>query len=422
MPGDQRMADVLSAQDNLYTVVTKADDVVTPRVIGSMIDYRFAPDDQEAVLAKMASPETRIVSLTVTEKGYHYDPVTDSLAATDAVQFDVANKAAPRTAPGMIVAALQRRRDAGLGPFTVLSCDNLEGNGKVAKRVVVALAHEMEGPGLAEWIETHGAFPNSMVDRITPATDDADIAFLRDTYGVGDGWPVVCEEFRQWVVEDAFCAGRPDWENAGAMFVPDVFPYELMKLRLLNTSHSALAYVAYLAGHRIVDRAMAAAPIQAFVGAYMGEVRPSCLAVPGVCLDTYQAKLLERFGNTGVADQLQRLAEDGSTKMGNQMRPIVAENLEAGRPVAVSAIAVAAYLQYMTGTDLEGGAIAIKDPKASVLQPLARDAVCSGDSSAFVTELFGHEVGSAARFTGEVSGSLAVLREQGVEAALAALR
>jgi mannitol 2-dehydrogenase len=426
LPFDAGMNDAMKAQDSLYTVVSKDGESATPRVIGSMVNYLYAPDTgAEPVLHQLTSPVTKIVSMTVTEKGYYYDPMKQSIdLSSEAVQFDIVNKTAPKTAPGLIIAALKRRMDAGQDPFSVLSCDNLENNGEVIKKVVLELAGEMEGGEFANWVESNVAFPCSMVDRITPGTQEDDMTYLRTEHGLEDQWPVVCEDFRQWVIEDKFCTSRPCWEEAGAMIVPDVYPYELMKLRLLNTSHSALAYLSYLNGERIVHEAMHTELIGGYVQGYMDEVQPSCLPVPGVDMQDYKDTLLKRFGNAGVKDQIQRLAEDGSTKMGNVMLPIIRENLEAGRSVRHLATAIAAYASYMTGTDRAGQPIFIKDPKSDTLTPKALEAQQTGDPRQFIGELFGPEMASesAAQFTDNVRDSLALINSGagGVENAILA--
>src|SRR3954451_16505331 len=242
LPSDRRMAEVMAAQDHLYTLVVKhADGTLEARVVGSIVEYLFAPDDPEAVIEKMADPQTRIVSLTVTEGGYHVSPVTGAFDPTDPdIAHDLQQGATPRTTFGLITEALRRRRERGSAPFTIASCDNIQHNGDVARSTFTAFA-ALQDPDLGVWMQREVSFPNSMVDRITPATTDEDRAEVAKRYGVDDGWPVVCEPFTQWVLEDRFGLGRPPVEDAGVQVVDDVEPYELMKLRLLNASHQALA-------------------------------------------------------------------------------------------------------------------------------------------------------------------------------------
>src|SRR3954447_25718737 len=254
LPGDRRMHTVLHDQDCLYTLVVKdADGTMHPRVIGSIVDYLFGPDDPEAVLAALTAPEARIVSLTITEGGYLVNQATGEFDASDAsIAADLEAGATPSTAFGYLVEALRRRRDAGTEPFTVMSCDNIQGNGEVAHKMIGAFTR-LKDPELADWLEAHVVFPNCMVDRITPVPTDHDRELLAERFGVEDGWPVVCEPFTQWALEDRFPTGRPAFDEVGVQLVPDVEPYELMKLRLLNASHQALCYLGYLSGYRYAD-------------------------------------------------------------------------------------------------------------------------------------------------------------------------
>ncbi len=309
MPGDRRMRDVLTAQDGLYTLVVKAPDgSLDARVIGSIKEYLYAPDDPEAVIEKMALPEVRIVSLTVTEGGYNFHAVTgEFMADTPDVRHDLDSGEPPRTTFGLITEALARRRDRGLPPFTIMSCDNIQGNGHAARRSFVAFA-TLRDPDLGRYVDTTVAFPNSMVDRITPVTTDDDRAEVRKRFDVEDAWPVVCEPFTQWALEDAFSNGRPPFEEAGVQVVPDVEPYELMKLRLLNASHQALCYFGYLAGYRLVHEVAQDPLFAGFLLAYMErEATPTLEPVPGIDLSAYQHQLIERFSNAQVKDTVARL-------------------------------------------------------------------------------------------------------------------
>ena len=329
MPGDALMRDALTSQDCMYTVLSRGQNTNEARVCGSIVKYLLAPDDPEAVLAQMSAETTKIVSLTITEKGYCAKDLGAMLLdeSHPFVVHDQATPATPQSGLGYVVASLARRRAAGLPPFTVLSCDNLQGNGTTARTLTLAMAKLMapslgaSGEGLVAFIESSVHFPNTMVDRITPATTDEVRAAVAD-FGVEDTWPVAAEDYIQWVIEDEFPLGRPAWEKAApigaesaALLVADVVPYELMKLRLLNGGHSALAYTSYLLGHRTTDAAMADDDVSTFVKAYMAEVHPRVAAVPGVDLVAYQARLIERFSNPAIGDQIQRLCEDGSQKM-----------------------------------------------------------------------------------------------------------
>ena len=269
MPGDRAMKEALDAQDGLYTLVVKhADGTYEPRVIGSIVEYLFAPDDPEAVIEKLCDGATRIVSLTVTEGGYSIDQISGDFVPAGDVEADLEPGAVPRSAFGLIVEALRRRRSRGVEPFTVMSCDNLQGNGHLSRRAFTAFA-SLRDPELGAWVAHEVRFPNSMVDRITPVTTDEDRAEVRERFGVDDRWPVVCEPFTQWVLEDSFSLGRPPYEDAGVQVVEDVEPYELMKLRLLNASHQALCYFAYLDGYRLVHEAAQDPLFREFLRGYM---------------------------------------------------------------------------------------------------------------------------------------------------------
>jgi mannitol 2-dehydrogenase len=351
------------SQDGLYTLMVKQPDgTIAPKVIGSLAEYLFAPDEADAVLDRLADPRTRIVSLTITEGGYNLRQDSGEFdAASPAVQRDLAPGAVPRTVFGLIVAALRRRRRDGAPPFTVLSCDNIEGNGNVARSVFGAFA-DLAEPGLGDWLRNAVAFPNSMVDRITPMTTAADIARLAGEFGVADAWPVVCEPYVQWVLEDDFPAGRPRWQDCGVQLVTDVRPYELMKLRLLNAGHLALAYPAALTGYQYVHEAAADPVIAAFVTDYLQlEAQPTVPDVPGVDLDDYVTELLARFGSPAICDTIARLCAGASDKIPKWVLPVIRENLAAGRPVTLGATLIASWARYAAATDDTGRPIEIVD-------------------------------------------------------------
>ena len=422
LPMDARMRDVMRAQDGLYTLVLKTPDGRwEPRVIGSIVDYLFAPDDPEAVVERMADPVTRIVSLTVTEGGYNFNQVTGEFDATNpGVVADLVPGAAPRTTYGLVVEALARRRARGIVPFTVLSCDNIQKNGDVAHAVFTAFAR-LRDPDLAAWIEREVRFPNCMVDRITPATIDADLDGVRERFGIEDGWPVVCEPFVQWVVEDTFPAGRPAFEQVGVQLVEDVEPYELMKLRLLNAGHQALAYFGHLMGYRLVDEASRDPLISALLLAYMDrEGTPTLQPVPGIDLTAYKHQLIERFSNPGIKDTVARLAFDASERIPKFMLPGVIANLAAGRDVSLAAAVVASWARYAEGVDEQGEPIDVVDHIAGTLTAAARR--WREDPLAFlrIKELFGDLVDDP-RFTGPYLATLDSLHTKGARATLEAL-
>jgi fructuronate reductase/mannitol 2-dehydrogenase len=414
------MHDALAPQDRLYTVLERGEDGDRARVVGALARYLHAPADPEAVLAALAHPDTRLVTLTITMPGYDIDPVTgDFGAATPDVQADLAREAgaAPVSVFGYLCDALRRRRDAGVAPFTILSCDNMQDNGGAARTAVVAFAR-LGDPALADWIAERVAFPSSMVDRITPETTPEHHALLAQEFGIADRWPVVTEPFRQWIIEDTFCNGRPPLDAVGVHFVPDVAPYLRMKTRLLNASHSALGYLGTLLGYGRTDEAMRDPLIRAYLGRMMDEEVTSLLPdVPGIDLDDYKRTLLRRFANPQIGDSLARLSARGSTKMPTFILPSIHEAIEQGRPHDLLDLAVAAWLRYLRGADDAGRAIEVIDPQADRLQELAR---AGGDDprpilhehqifdSLGQNEEFAAAVGRAARQLGQ-SGARATL-------------
>ncbi|MFV1362194.1 mannitol dehydrogenase family protein [Mycolicibacterium elephantis] len=356
MPADRKMAEVMAEQDGLYTLLLeKPDGTREARVIGSIVDYRYAPDDPEAVIELLAAPSTRIISLTITEGGYNIDTTGSGVNVF-----------------GLVADALARRRDRGVGSPTIVSCDNIEGNGDVARQAFATYAERVH-PGLGDWISTHTRFPNSMVDRITPVTTAAVIDVVKTEFGVDDRWPVVAEPFTSWVLEDDFSDGRPPFEQAGVLLVDDVTPYELMKLRLLNASHQSLCYFGYLAGYRLVDEAAGDPLFARFLMEYMdSEATPTLRPVPGIDLPDYKRTLIERFANPGIKDTIARLCFGSSDRIPKWLLPVVRENLKTGAPVRLSAATVASWARYAEGVDEQGQPIDVQDQLADILVPLAR--------------------------------------------------
>ena len=419
LPGDARMRDALASQDHTYTLTLKyPDGHHESTVIGSIHDYLFAPDDPEAVLSLMAAPTTRIVSLTVTEGGYNIDDATGAFRTeSPGAAHDAASPREPTTAFGYIVEALRRRREAGTAPFTVMSCDNLPGNGRIARTAVVSQA-AMSDPELAGWIEEHVSFPSCMVDRITPQTTPEDTAEVRSELGIEDAWPVVCEPFTQWVLEDDFPAGRPPYERVGVQMVDDVVPYELMKLRLLNASHQGLGHWGRLLGMTYGHEAAADADIAAWVRAFLErEALPRLRPVPGIDLAQYVDTLFERFTNAAIADTLLRLAQFGPSGMPKFVLPTVRDNLAAGGPIRLGTAMCAAWSLGAAGTDESGNPI----PVADDLRPLAERQE-AGEETAFIgnAEIFG-DLAANERFAATYAEELAALRAQGARARLRAL-
>lgn len=422
MPGDRRMQEVLAAQDHLYTLVVKhPNGEREPRVIGAMLDYLYAPDDPAAVVERMADPAIRIVSLTVTEGGYNFHPVTGEFdLANPDVRHDLDSPAAPRTTFGLVVEALARRRARGLAPFTLMSCDNIQGNGEVARRMFVAFARARD-PALAEWIEAEVPFPNAMVDRITPVTQAVDIEELAGEFGVEDAWPVVCEPFTQWVLEDHFICGRPAFERVGVQVVEDVEPYELMKLRLLNASHQALCYFGTLAGYRYAHEVCRDPLFVDFLLGYMRhEGSPTLAPVPGVDLEQYRLTLIERFANPEIKDTLARLCAESSDRIPKWLVPVIREQLAKGGEIHRSAAVVASWARYAEGLDEQGEPITVVDRLRHELAALAAENRTRPGAFIENRELFG-DLAEHERFRQAYLMALTSLHERGARATLETL-
>jgi mannitol 2-dehydrogenase len=418
-----RMRDVLAAQDGLYTLVLRhGDGSWEARVIGSIVEFLFAADDPEAAIEKMAAPGTRIVSLTITEGGYNLDARTGEFDASDpSVVADLRPGAVPRTVFAIVTEALARRRQRGIPAFSILSCDNIPGNGQVSQRAFTAFAR-LRDPELASWMTRHVTFPNCMVDRITPETTGSDRAELGRRFGIDDQWPVLCEPFTQWVLEESFADGRPPLEDVGVQIVSDVEPYELMKLRLLNASHQALCYPGYLAGYRLVHDVATDPLFARFLLDYMTlEAIPTLRPVPGIDLYQYANQLIERFSNPEVRDTVARLCSSASDRIPKFLLPVIRQQLATGRPFTRAAAVVASWARYAEGTDENGEPYEIVDALARQLQAAARRQ--RGHQTAFLEDnraVFG-ELADDTRFTQVYSSILASLVEHGVRRTLADL-
>jgi mannitol 2-dehydrogenase len=417
MPSDAAMKKAMADQDCLYTLVVKnPDGTREARVIGSIIEYLLAPEDPEAVIEKMASEQTRIVSLTITEGGYNFHHVTGEFnAANPAVAADLAPGATPSTTFGLVTEAVARRRQRGLPPLTIMSCDNIQGNGDMARRMFTAFAR-LKDPELGEWMDANISFPNSMVDRITPVTTDEDRASIAQEFGVEDAWPVVCEDFEQWALEDHFTQGRPPFDEAGVQLVEDVEPYELMKLRLLNASHQGQCYFGYLAGYRYAHEVCQDPTFARFLLDYMDrEATPTLQPVPGIDLDAYKHKLIARFSNEYVRDTLARLCAESSDRIPKWLVPVIRENLKNDGEIHRSAAIVASWARYAEGTDEQGEPIAVVDRlKDSLMAAAARN---REDKLAFIAqrEVFGDLVDNE-RFVEAYAAALDSLHERGARA------
>lgn len=368
--------DALRGQEWGYTSVTLAPEGEQTRWITVLNDVLVAREDPEAVLAAMAKPEVRIVTLTVTEKGYCHNPATGALNVDHPdIQHDLTHDV-PVSAIGFLVRALQRRRAAGMAPFTVLTCDNLPENGRLVRGLVLDFGRRLD-PALADWIKAEGKFPCTMVDRITPATTEADIARVAELTGRPDAAPVMHEPFAQWVIEDDFVGdARPDFAAAGVEMVRDVTAHEHMKLRMLNGTHSALAYTGYLAGHETIADTVGDPVFAAYVRRLWSEIIPAVQAPEGVSLTEYAEALFDRYANPGIRHRTWQIAMDGSQKLPQRILGSLAANLSAGRDCPALCLAVAAWMRYVGGMDEQGQEIDVRDPLAARL----RDASESADT------------------------------------------
>ena len=423
LPHDRKMKEVMDEQDCLYTLALKhSDGTWETRVIGSIVEYLFAPEDPEAVIEKMASEAVKIVSLTITEGGYNFSATTGEFDTENpAIVADLADGAVPATTFGLVVEALARRKDRGMTPFTIMSCDNIEGNGHIAKSTFITFAR-LKNSELADWIEAEATFPNSMVDRITPVTTAEVMQELSDRYGIEDAWPVAAEPFTQWALEDSFTLGRPQFENVGVQVVEDVTPYELMKLRLLNASHQALAYFGYLSGYRLVHEVCQDSLFSEFLLAYMDEeATPTLQPVPGIDLAEYKQTLIERFSNPEIRDTVARLCAESSDRIPKWLLPVIRKNLDTGGEISRSTAVVASWARYAEAVDESGEPIEIVDQLKDSLVPIAQSQ--RENPTAFIANraVFGDLIDNE-RFVAEYTKQLASLHENGARATLEALR
>ncbi|MBN9243683.1 MAG: mannitol dehydrogenase family protein [Mesorhizobium sp.] len=416
--GEKAGRDKLAKQDWLTTVVEQDEGHMSARVTGAMVDF-VTPADSAAIVESLADPSIKIVSLTITEGGYFIDPASGHFNPTHPdIVADSKNIAAPRTVFGIILAGLMRRRGDGIVPFTVMSCDNIPHNGRVTADGVVGLARLVD-EDLAGWVSDNVAFPNSMVDRITPATSERERKILADEFGVEDAWPVFCEPFRQWVLEDRFTDGRPPLEKVGVQFVPDVSPYEQMKIRILNGGHAAIAYPAGLMDVHFVHEAMAEPLVRGFLEKLeRDEIIPMVPPVPDTSLEDYYRLIDRRFSNPKIGDTVRRLCLDGSNRQPKFIIPTIADRLKAGKDAAGLALESALWCRYCFGTTDSGAVIEPNDPNWDRMRETARKA--RDDPSAWLAmeDIYG-EVGRSKTFTAAFGGALNALWKDGTRATLA---
>ena len=416
MPGDERLRVALAGQDYLTTVVEQSAEVSSARVTGPLKDF-LPVADSAAIIAGLADPAIKIVSLTVTEGGYfldadgHFDPSSPAIAA------DAAAPQAPKTVFGLIAAALARRRAEGIAPFTVMSCDNIQHNGVVARSAVAGLAR-MSDPALADFIEGEVAFPNAMVDRITPATGERERRLAAELFDIDDAWPVFCEDFTQWVLEDTFTAGRPAFDEVGVEFVSDVSPYETMKIRILNGGHAIIAYPAGLLGIEFVHEAMEDPDVAAFLDKVeREEILPIVPPVPDTDLGGYLREIKRRFANPKIGDTVRRLCLDGSNRQPKFIVTSIRDRLAAGAPVTGLALATALWCRYCAGETDDGAPIAPNDPNWEALVPLAQKARTDPSAWLSLDTVYGNVANDPA-FAQAFAAALTALWRDGTRAVL----
>jgi mannitol 2-dehydrogenase len=417
-PGDAAMRRALEPQDWLTTVVELEPGANAARVCGSMTGFVPVGDTGRAIVDALDDPAIGIVSLTITEGGYCIDPATGAFNPEHPeIRYDAAHLDAPKGVFGVILAALKRRRDSGAAPFTVMSCDNIPGNGHVTMDAVAGLA-ELVDSRLAAYVRETVAFPNSMVDRITPATTDRERTMLAERFGIQDNWPVFCEPFRQWVLEDSFPTGRPALEDVGVTFTPEVAAFELMKIRILNGGHAGIAYPAGLLGIHFVHDAMADPLVRGFLDKLeTEEIIPCVPPVPGVDLGEYYKLIARRFANPDVGDTIARLCLDGSNRQPKFILPSTRDRLRVGEDVTGLALESALWCRYCAGTNDAGAPIDLQDENAERLIAAARAA--RNDPAAFLAlrEIFG-DIADAPAFRSSFSKALQTLWRDGTRATL----
>lgn len=417
MDSDKRMIDALAGQDYLTTVVEQEAARSQARITGPMTGA-VEPGNAAAIIGRLMDPAIRIVSMTITEGGYYIDPATGKFDPRHPdIVADGRSPSNPKTVFGLVAAGLKARRDAGIAPFTVMSCDNIPHNGAVARNAVAGVAR-LSDPALAEWIESSVAFPNGMVDRITPATGDRERRICRDDYGIDDAWPVFCEGFRQWVLEDKFPAGRPALEKVGVQFVADVTPYEMMKIRILNGGHAIIAYPGGLMDIEFVHEAMQHPLIRAFLEKVeRDEIIPVVPPVPDTNLEAYFLQTAERFANPKIGDTVRRLCLDGSNRQPKFIIPSIADNLARGRSIEGLALESALWCRYCYGVTDSGAEIAPNDPNWDRMQATARLAKDDPGAWLAMSDIYG-DVGQAASFRTAFGTWLARLWATGATATL----
>lgn len=419
-----QVAEQLNPQDGLFTCLVREGAESRASIIGAIQKILVAPQNPTALVEAMAAQDVHIVTLTITEKGYHLDPATGALQMQDkAIAADFARPDAPATAPGLLVAALAARKVRGMSPFTALSCDNLPDNGGRLKQAVLDFARAQD-PALADWIERYGAFPASMVDRIVPATTSDDLAQFEARFGTQDLGLVKTEPFSQWVIEDQFAGERPQWELAGAQFTDDVAPWEMAKLRLLNGAHSALAYLGNLAGYQTVDQTMANPAFERFVDRLQDEAQSTLTPPPGLNLAAYRSDLKQRFKNAALMHKTYQIAMDGSQKLPQRLLATIEARISRGQDFACLALGVAGWMRWQAGIDEQDQPFEVQDPLAAKTRALYHKGQTGFEKAASLCSLeavFGPKLPSYPRFVDAVGAALDALLKHGACATVEAL-
>ncbi|CAF1045587.1 unnamed protein product [Didymodactylos carnosus] len=417
---DKPISDALQSQKGLYTLVSKGgnESDVDVRIIGSMIDYLFAPDSPEAVLDVLSHPDTKIASLTITESGYDLD------INNAEIQHDLKNPQQPKTVFGFIVHALNRRKNAGIEPFTVMSCDNVQANGEVTKKCILSFVKALNNQDLLTYIQSKVTFPSAMVDRITPATTDSDRDYVLTKCGITDKWPVVTEPFVQWVIEDNFCNGRPPLEHLSSynvLLTEHVEAYECMKMRLLNASHSSMCYLGYLMGYRYIHEIILDQDVKQYIEYLMNdEVSSTLPPVPGIDLELYKKTLITRFSNPNIKDTALRVCMDGASKFPKFLNPTIDQQLKSNQPkIHFSSLAIGAWIRYITGVDEENNPITLQDPLADQLnlKDIANNTKPNVKEILNINQVFG-DLGKNEKFVKSVQDVVNLLYEKGSKATL----
>lgn len=413
---DSQIYKTLKEQDFLYTLLVKhPDGEIQPQVIGSIMDFIFVPDDPVVAIEKLADLQTKIVSLTITEGGYNFDQNGEFITDNPDIQWDIRHSGAPKTVFGLLAAALKIRMEKDISAFTIVSCDNIQHNGDVTRKMLLSFTSIFDEP-LSEWIQSNVCFPNSMVDRITPVTIPSDIELLYRETGIKDNSPVTCEPYIQWVIEDNFSDGRPALEKVGVQFTNDIGSYEKMKIRLLNAGHSLLGMIGLLYGYSTIDEAVNDAGIQKLLRAFMDtEVTPVLGTIDNIDLNEYKDNLIKRFKNPNIKDQLLRICSESSSKLPKFLIPTIWEQLENNGPIRCSALILAAWCHLLAQYEQKENINLFKDDILDVLINNAKISI-EDDPMMFLktASVFGDLVDNY-RFTETYLNVLENIRKSGIK-------